>query len=77
MSKSLYFKPKCYFWQYKKWIDKFINEFSLNIIKQNKKIYYTENNDMLIKIEPKFVSVLVYEQDNNDLIKKLKKYFYK
>lgn len=77
MYKSLYFKPKYTNSKYDKWVSEFINEFGLNIIKQENNSYHVENDDMLIKIDKDFVTVLIFEQNNIELIWKLKNYFYK
>lgn len=76
MYKALYFKPKYRIGTYNAFIDRFIDDFKLDKIKNDNSKYILENTNMLVKVEPKIASVYIYDDSNLDEIKRIKNYFY-
>ncbi|MBU3216680.1 rRNA methyltransferase [Clostridium estertheticum] len=75
MYKSIYFKPKYKLGLYESFINDFVINFELLKIKNKNKVYFFENEDMIVKIEPKIAEILLYNIENKEAVKKVKNYF--
>lgn len=76
MYKSIYLKPNINKSTYINFVADFINQFQFKKIKQVESIYFLENNDMMVKIEPCMAQILIHDVSNREVIFKLKRYFF-
>ena len=49
-------------------VDDLIQRYSLKRCFENKKERIFKNNDMIVELNPKYITVLVYDGNNTDLI---------
>ncbi|ACA44505.1 rRNA methyltransferase [Clostridium botulinum] len=75
MCKSMYIKNDINNLSDNSFIYNFAEYFKLKEIKKNNYIYFFENKDMIVKIEPSIVEFLLYDGSNREIEYKIKNYF--
>lgn len=75
MYKTLYFKPVFLTESYDNFVNNFISKFKLKTVKQDKLVYFLENDCLLMKLQPEIAEILIYDEQNKDLIGGLKHFF--
>lgn len=77
MGKTMYLKHSIKELAYNKAIDNFKDHFKLKKIKQNNKVYFFENDEMIVKFKPDMVEFLLYDNYNKKTISKIRNYFFR
>jgi hypothetical protein len=75
MYKAIYLRPNISLIPFNSFVENFIKRFCLRRILNEDQVYYLENEDMTVKIQPDVAEILMYDGQNRKAIREIRNYF--